>query len=87
MTLGCATAAQGARMGMQFVVWLMRMDDRFFNIVGTDVHHMGFLVIYPNEGVVVGHDRLLYFYKPINTCWPAQSACAFFHALIESRLD
>ena len=58
LVFGLAAAADRAALALQVTRRIGRMDHRFLDVVRADVHDAGFVVIEPDDGVVMGHDFL-----------------------------
>ena len=58
LVLRSAAAAQRSGADMQVRARGVRADNGFFDIVRADVHHMGFGVVDPDDGVVMRQKKL-----------------------------
>ena len=55
LIFGLTATADRASLMMQLVRRIGRLNQRFFNIIGADVHDMGFFMIKPDDCVVMRH--------------------------------
>ena len=56
LVLGLTTAADRAALAVEIAVWRGRAHHGFLNIIRADVHDMGFIVIEPDDCMVVRHN-------------------------------
>ena len=58
LVFGLAAAADGAALAVQVALPAWPGHHRFFNVVRADVHDVGFVVVEPDDCMVVRHDFL-----------------------------
>src|ERR1035437_10261251 len=53
------TVSERSYARVKFVGWLVRLNQRLFNVIRADVHYMGLHVVQPDKCMVVRHMELL----------------------------
>ena len=59
LILRCTAIPQSSNSGVHLMVWVVWLDDGLFNIIRTNVDHMSFHMIDPDEDMIVRHGELL----------------------------